>query len=119
MIRSSDRSKSEFGENIPRKILKILISLLFLAVAAVAAVFAIKIFMPKPTPELVQPNSEVEAASQLQSRPGMIPVDSARVRPYDGSASFYGVAPISRPSSANTTRYGVIGIGRGRSSSRR
>lgn len=47
-------------KDMPRKILKILISLLFLVVAAVAAVFAIKIFTPKPTSEPVQPNHEID-----------------------------------------------------------
>ena len=74
-----------------RKIWKILISLLFLVVAAVAAVFTIKIF------------------SHDKSISAPVRIEEGRE-----NVSFYGVAPISRPSRLDTTRYGVVGIGRSR-----
>ena len=72
-------------KNMPRKILKILISLLLLVVATVAAIFTVRTFTHKSAPSAVQPGIE-------------------------GQDAGYGNASAPRPSLKHATRYGVFGV---------
>ena len=99
-----------------RKILKILISILFLIVAAVAAVLGIKSFFPelmgteikygvKPTQQIPTHKTPAFKKDEQEQKPRVtIPPTNERK---------YGVAPIQRPPYREdmTDKYGVVPVG--------
>lgn len=99
-----------------RKIVKILISLLFLAVTALAAVFAIKNFLPdlfeRESKYGVRPIS-VSIPDETLNAPVITPSEEEMKRRL-AAEDKYGVAPIRRPvpSRIEESKYGVAPVRR-------
>lgn len=98
-----------------RKILKVLISLLFLAVAAVAALFAIKNFFPELTTE--QPkygvkNVGVDSTKKTPAFKKDEQEQKPRITPNYREGKKYGVAPVEIPPYREdmTDKYGVAPV---------
>ena len=109
-------TKSDWEISMSRKILKVLISLLFLAVAAVAALLGIKNFMPDlfETPKYgTKPVSENSAhktpAFKKDKQENRVPLQDPL-----SEGRKYGVAPVQRvnklPPGSGAGKYGVAPV---------
>ena len=101
---------------VSRRILKVLISILFLAVAAVAAVLSIKSFFPELFEQVkygVKPVG-IEPALKTPALKKDEQEQKPRVTPNYQEGKKYGVAPIQRPPYREdmTDKYGVAPVQR-------